>query len=211
MFCICCGQKINDNAQACPYCGMIVSKTLAKRMGVVPQNPAENKPAETDKTPANEQNTTGISYYEEPLYENIRRTGPTTVQEKRNFVRFLLFSIFTLGIYGIVYKYQMTEDVNKICADDGKDTPNYLVTVVLSIFTFGAFGLYWHYQIGKRISEYLSENYNVQVSGGVRLMMLKLLSIPTSFITGHIADYFLIDSVNTLAECYNNGLAKDAR
>lgn len=206
MFCMRCGQKIREDIQICPYCGMVVNETLAKHLA----KKADKKP-ETGKEKGAYVDNEYLEKeykpdYDEPLYANIRRNGPTTVQEKRNFVKYLILNLFTFGIYGIVVMYRLTEDVNKMCADDGRDTVNYFMAVVFGFLTLGIYWLFWHFQIGERISNYMMDSYDIKVPGGKKLAALKLFSIPTLLITGHIADFYLIDNVNALAEKYNIGV-----
>ena len=71
--------------------------------------------------------------------------------QRKDWLKILLLSIVTCGIYGIVFFYQYGEDTNKVCAGDGKNTMNYLLALLLSAVTCGIFGLVWLYQVFARL------------------------------------------------------------
>ena len=50
---------------------------------------------------------------------NIFLGGFVMVQQDRSFVKWLLLSIVTCGIYSFVFMYQWIKDINTICDGDG--------------------------------------------------------------------------------------------
>lgn len=129
------------------------------------------------------------------------------VKTDRNFWVVLLLTIVTCGIYGIIFWYNYTEDVNVVCRRDGKNTMNFIVTILLSIITCGIYSFVWYYQLGERLKEN-AQAYGVQadISGG-SLLLWQILG--SCIIVGpYIVQYKLIASMNALAAAYNANVNK---
>lgn len=86
--------------------------------------------------------------------------------KKRDGLLCAIFSILTCGLYTIYFWYRYGEDVNVICAEDGKETQNYIVAWLLSIVTCGIYGIYWLYNVGSRLDT-ASKKYDVNVESPV--------------------------------------------
>ena len=71
--------------------------------------------------------------------------------KKRKIGKFIFLNIITLGIYGIFFWYKWTEDVNKICDGDDKDSANYILILILNAFSLGINILVWNYQMAERL------------------------------------------------------------
>ena len=121
----------------------------------------------------------------------------------RIFLMYLVLSIVTCGIYPIIFWYQYTEDLNIICAKDGKPTMNYIIVLLLGIVTCGIFLFVWYYQIGDRL-EKNCQAYGVQTTtSGTTLLLWVLLG--TWVVVGpYIAAYKMIEDMNNLSIAYNN-------
>jgi hypothetical protein len=46
--------------------------------------------------------------------------------QRRSLLTLILLSIITCGIYGIIFWYNYSDDMNKVCNGDGKLTQNYI-------------------------------------------------------------------------------------
>ncbi|MBS6194649.1 MAG: DUF4234 domain-containing protein [Clostridiales bacterium] len=86
--------------------------------------------------------------------------------KKRDGLISSVLGLITCGIYSIYFWYKYGEDVNEICAEDGKETPNYIVAWLLSIITCGIYGMYWLYNLGSRLDT-ASKKYDVNVESPV--------------------------------------------
>lgn len=73
----------------------------------------------------------------------------------RKLFPFILLTIITCGIYGIVYFTSITNDLNLIASKrDGKKTVHYcLMALLLSQITCGIYQLVWYHQFSNRIGE----------------------------------------------------------
>ncbi len=82
-------------------------------------------------------------------------TPPPVGQLKtnRSLPKFVLLSIITFGIYGIVVLSGISSDINTIASRyDGKKTMHYcLVTFIFSWLTLGIVPLVWSHRISNRI------------------------------------------------------------
>lgn len=183
MYCSQCGSKIEEGSAYCMTCGAPVIKKRGEDGG------------QTD-------NASFTGY--DPYGQTDSFYSGTPVQEDRSFIVYLILSLITCGIYGIIFKYKLTEDVNTVCDGDGRHTMNYLLVILLSILTCGVYGYVWTYQIGDRIQNAAARRYGFQSStSGVELLALTLIGLVSCGICSYIADYELITAVNALGEKYN--------
>ena len=69
---------------------------------------------------------------------------------EKNIATCILLSIFTCGIYGIVWFITLTDDTS-IASDDKSLSGG--MALLLTIITCGIYKIYWNYVMGKRICE----------------------------------------------------------
>lgn len=76
----------------------------------------------------------------------------------RSLVKFILLSLITFGIYGIVVMSNVSTDINTIASRyDGKKTMHYcLVLFIFSWLTLGIVPLVWNHKISDRIGAELT-------------------------------------------------------
>lgn len=122
----------------------------------------------------------------------------------RDFIAMVLLSIITCGIYGIIFWYQYSDDMNKVCYGDGKETKNYLLVILLSIITCGIYSWIWHYGVGNRLAEN-APRYGLRFNedGTTVLLWMLLGSLLCGFGTLY-AQYIMVKNMNTLADSFNN-------
>lgn len=128
--------------------------------------------------------------------------------KQRSFGMYILLSIITCGIYSIIFWYQYTEDINKICMDDGHESPNYIIVILLSIITCGIYAYIWYYSQANRLQA-ASNKYGISIQGDGTVVLLWM--ILGSFLFGigaFIALYILIRNMNEVAKAYNDNLPK---
>lgn len=70
--------------------------------------------------------------------------------KKRNIGLAVLFSIITLGIYGIYWYVCLTNDSNTINPEE--KTAGGGLAILLTIVTFGIYSYYWNYKLGKKLT-----------------------------------------------------------
>lgn len=80
------------------------------------------------------------------------------LRTNRGMVTFLLLSIITFGIYGLVVFSHISEEINQVASQhDGKHTMHYcLVFFIFSWLTLGIVPLVWMHRICNRMGNELS-------------------------------------------------------
>lgn len=61
--------------------------------------------------------------------------------KKRSIVLYIILSILTAGIWGLVWFVMLTNDTNKVCKS--KKTAGGIASIFLIIITFGIYSFYW--------------------------------------------------------------------
>ena len=134
-----------------------------------------------------------------------RRFGPAIIlNTNRSLLKYILLSILTFGIYGIVVMTVLTNDVNVLASRyDGKKTMHFcLMTFVFSWLTMGIYPLIWYHKISERIGDELQRRhiyYNFGAGTFWGWNILGSLIIVGPFIYLHK----LFKAVNMLCEDYN--------
>ena len=79
------------------------------------------------------------------------------LKTNRGLIKYILLSIITLGIYGLVVMSSVSTDINTIASRyDGKKTMHFcLLVFVVSWLTLGIGVLVWHHRICSRIGNEL--------------------------------------------------------
>lgn len=70
------------------------------------------------------------------------------VISKRELVTCILLSIFTCGIYGLIWFAGMTDDSNKV---SNSNDPSGGMSILLVIITCGIYWIYWYYRMGQKL------------------------------------------------------------
>ena len=122
----------------------------------------------------------------------------------RSLLKFVLLSVITLGIYGIVVMSKISTDINLIASKhDGKKTMHYcLVLFVFSWLTLGIVPLVWSHRISARIGQELTRrgiDYDFGASTFWLWNVLGSLIVVGPFVYAHK----LLKSMNLLCEDYN--------
>ena len=116
--------------------------------------------------------------------------------KKQNVVLYLIFNFLTFGIYGFFIWYRWTENVNKLCEGDDKDSANYFLVYILDWFSCGIYTYVWNYQQGERLYQ-AADKYGVEIKqGGLFIVLFRIFFPP-------IANAFKIVNANKLIDAYN--------
>lgn len=125
------------------------------------------------------------------------------IDTNRSLGKYIFFSIITCGIYSLWFIYKLAQDINSLCAGDGKNTSGLLVYILLSIITFGIYSYFWYYNIGNRLAENAGK-YNLAFQeNGTTILLWYIFG---SFLCGigpFVAMHILIKNTNALAFAYN--------
>ena len=125
------------------------------------------------------------------------------VTENRDFVLYVILTIITCGIYGLVFLYSMIQDVNTVCDGDGEHTRGLLGLILLSLVTCGIYSFYWYYCLGNRLANNASRyGMSFQENGTTVLLWVVIGSLLCGLGTW-VATYIIIKNCNQLCAAYN--------
>ncbi|MGN1316218.1 MAG: DUF4234 domain-containing protein [Acutalibacteraceae bacterium] len=115
--------------------------------------------------------------------------------KKRKTGKYIFLNIITLGIYGLFFWTKWTNDLNKVCDGDDKESGHYILVFLLDIFSFGIYTLVWNYQMAERMYQ-KAKDYNVKLKhGGMFVMLWKIVPF--------VSSVYKIKYLNKLAAAYN--------
>jgi hypothetical protein len=123
------------------------------------------------------------------------------VDNKRSLLKYIVFSVCTLGIYSLYFIYKLVEDVNVICRGDGEETPGLMSLILFSICTLGIYSFVWYYRLGNRIQR-AGRRYDLGLEGGGTLLMWQIFGSLLFGLGPLISTYILIQNMNCLATGY---------
>lgn len=126
------------------------------------------------------------------------------LKTNRSLLKFILLSIITFGIYGLVVMSAVSTDINTIASRyDGKKTMHFcLIFFIFSVITLGIVPLVWNHRISNRIGNELIRRripYNFSASTFWLWGILGCLILVGPFVYTHK----MLKSMNLLAENYN--------
>lgn len=107
------------------------------------------------------------------MEEKVQVTGNQVpvaqLRTNRSLVKFILLSLITLGIYGLVMTAHISEDVNVVCSRyDGKKTMNYwLLVFLVGPLTLEIGSFVWFHKLCSRIGAELKRR-NIDYSFGAK-------------------------------------------
>ncbi len=116
--------------------------------------------------------------------------------QKKEFVKVILLSLVTCGIYGIIFLYEYDKELRFMLNSTAKRPMEFLLAFVLSILTCGLFIYYWYYTV------FAAEAEEARSCGAVfaiedPIVMTICMIIP------FFGTYLLCDNFNKLADAKN--------
>ena len=103
---------------------------------------------------------------------------------ERNIATNILLSIFTCGIYAIVWFITLTDDASMASEDS---TMSGATALLLTIVTCGIYGIYWNYKMGKLL-------YTAKENAGLRATDNSILYLILSLVGLGLVNYCLMQS-----------------
>ena len=102
--------------------------------------------------------------YQQPPAQQYQQPQPPVqkLRTDRSLGMYVLLSLVTFGIYGLVFQYQLIKEINITAARDGKKTTGLFLLILLSCITFGIYGIVWQIMFVQRV-----ETENLRRSTGV--------------------------------------------
>ena len=122
--------------------------------------------------------------------------------KKRNLALLVVFSIITLGIYGLYWIHKLAKDVNTICEGDGKKTGGLLKCLLLGIITLGIYDMVLLYMLGDRLQDN-APRYDLTLKESGNTVLLWYILGAFIIVGPFIAMHIIIKNTNALADEYN--------
>lgn len=125
------------------------------------------------------------------------------IKENRRLWKLLLLTIPTLGIYNIVFWFQLTRDLNEMNREE-KRLKNYILVLFLSILTFGIYRWVWYFYVADRIQT-TGEDMGMKIKPGPGTILFLHLFGSFIIIGPLISNFLVIRNMNKIAVEYNKG------
>jgi len=176
MNCTNCGAQLGADTKFCDNCGTPVAAPAAP---AAPQAPyAPQQPVAT----------------------------PPAVKFRtdRSFIKTLLLSIVTLGIYPIVMYCHMGDEINVICTPhDGEKTMNYFIAnFLLGPITLMIYSLVWNHKFCNRIGRELARR-NIAIDFSAKTMWIFGILLSFTIVCPIIYVVKMLKAMNAINESYN--------
>jgi len=196
MKCSYCGSENPDGSAFCKNCGAPLNSGQSSHTSM------ENRP-KSDTTQGSASNVTNGSGNASGGAGANNYRGHAIITTKRGMIKFVVFSIITLGIYNLYFYYAMARDLNIICDGDGNKTAGLIKMLLLSFITLGIYYFYWCYKFANRVRDN-APRYGVTVyQGGGTILLWMLLGSLLCGIGYFVSMHYFIRNFNTLAMGYN--------
>ena len=130
-------------------------------------------------------------------------------KEDRSLLIYMLLSVVTCGIYGLIFMWSFTNDLNDVSSakdSDGWRSPNFIIVILLMIVTCGIYSWYWLYKVGNTIQR-SGDDYGVRVdeSGTTLILWCLLLGVG-----GLISYHLMFKNMNKICRKYNEEFIDNA-
>ena len=130
-------------------------------------------------------------------------------KEDRSLLIYMLLSVVTCGIYGLIFMWSFTNDLNDVSSakdPDGWRSPNFIIVILLIIVTCGIYSWYWLYKVGNTIQR-SGDDYGVRVdeSGTTLILWCLLLGVG-----GLISYHLMFKNMNKICRKYNEEFIDNA-
>ena len=126
------------------------------------------------------------------------------VRNDRSLGKYILFTLLTCGIYGIIFMVDYIRDVNIVCNGDGEETPGYLKLVLLTLVTCGIYSFFFYYNLGNRLQRN-GQRYGMMITENGSTLLLWMILGSCIAVGPFIAWNIMITNLNALANAYNSG------
>ena len=158
-FCKNCGSELAPGSVFCPNCGSRVEEDAGAPVTGAPVTGAPMAGGPTSK-------------------------GTVNIQA-RSIAMYVILSIVTCGTFGLVWFFNMVNDLNT--ADPRPDDKTPGIVLLLSIVTCGIYQLIWAYKAGEKVDHIRTSNGEAASSSSVIYLVLCLFGLS-------IVTYCLIQS-----------------
>lgn len=210
LVCPICNAQVEDNALFCPSCGVqfVQPQSYSAETTVLTADMMNEQPQQQDFQGNSDirqhppQNN-AYQYSSQNGYQV--PSGPVRqLKTNRSFIKTVLLSVITFGIYGIITYGQITDEVNLVCSRyDGKKSMNYyLLLFIVAPLTCGIAAIVWMHNICSRIGNELTRR-SVNYSFGAKDFWLWCFLGSFIVIGPLVFVHKFFKAVNKMNESYN--------
>lgn len=205
-----CNCEVSEGAKFCTTCGCSFVSDFGESAETTVLTADMNVANNQGYNAANNQGYNAAAnqgYYQNqyaPNNFNQPQQPVATLKTNRSFIKVLLLSLITFGIYALVCFGGITDDVNLVCSRyDNKKTMNYyLLVFIVTPLTLGIASIVWMHKICGRIGDELKRrgvNYSFSSADFWLWNVLGAIILVGPFIFLH--KFF--KAVNLMNENYN--------
>ncbi len=169
-YCTHCGTNIPEGSAYCPGCGA----------------PAANNAGQYGY----QQNNYQQNNYQQPFNRSSAGEYKVNIQ-KRNIGLCILLTIVTCGIYGIIWFFNIVNDLNIAAKTPDDKTPGTII--LLTIVTCGIYGWIWLYNAGEKVDKIRQFKGEAPSNSGTLYLLLAIFGL------GILDYYFIQDELNKVA------------
>lgn len=153
MICPNCNNPVDDNAIACPICGMkFVSAPTGNETTVLDQSALNQYNYRGYNAPQNAVPAASVAprAAAAPVFQG---SAPALrLAENRSMIKLILLSVITFGIYGVVTYSKLVTDLNIAASRyDGRRTMPYMAMCAVAPVTLGILLFVWFHNLSGRI------------------------------------------------------------
>lgn len=221
-FCPNCGKEFDGIGKFCSSCGyLIVSDTAPQAApqaqpaysAPAPQQnyaaPAQQAAPQRPAAPQYNYNNAPQQNYAAPTpqqpaynYGPVANIARSPINTNYSLLKYILLTILTLGIYGLIVTHNLAKDTNQMCAEDGQKTSGVVMVIILSLFTLGIYSYFWYYNVQSRLHN-AAPRYGAVVSeDGSSVLIWFIVGLFIPFIS-LIGMNIIFNSANNLGNAYN--------
>lgn len=131
--------------------------------------------------------------------ENLCRKLPVN----RSLLKFVLFSVITLGIYSLVFLHKLAADVNEACENDGSHTAGLGKYLLLNIVTCGIYSYVWSFSLAERLADNAVRYGMTFREKGAAVLSWSTFGILLFGIGPLVALHMMIKNTNAICGAYN--------
>ncbi len=218
MICPKCNSQVEDNVSFCPNCGVpfvaqsgdssaqttVLTADMYSQYQSQAQQQAEMRSVKQIQPPIQNIQQPTVGYQQIPQ-QPYQHGGPVAqLKTDRSFIKTLLLSLVTFGIYALICYGHVADDVNLVCSRyDGRKSMNYYLLVFLvGPITLEIATIVWMHNLCDRIGNELKRrriNYDFGAKDFWLWGVLGSLIVVGPFIFAH--KFF--QSVNKMNESFN--------
>ncbi len=134
----------------------------------------------------------------------VQREPVRHLNTDRGLAKYIVLSVVTCGIYGLIMLHGIAKDLNTAFEGDGEETPGIWMYILMTLLTCGIYAIFWMYWTGNRIAKSGRLMYDLHFEeNGTTLLIWDLFAASTCGIGGFMMWHYLLKNTNIVCRAYN--------